>query len=215
MRRSLLALSAILAIALAGCATAEPEASEAPSASPSPTASETPSASPSPTEEPVAEAPQCGDAYLLATNAMAPTGFVGTDDEVLASMAPAAGFVDPAALDGLDVRCTVTYLGIADGPGGSSIVEVSVAFVGADPAPVPALEAWATAAGYVADGAGAPAEWSQPPAADGTTTQKVVWLTSADRGLDDAAVADLATQTGVPMDASTMQVVHSDFTVGG
>lgn len=209
LQRTTIGIIALAAL-LAGCAVAEPEPSGEPAASPSATATETPTPTPSPTEESFAEPPQCGDAYVLALNAGGVVGFTGTDDEVLAAAAPTIGFAHPEAIDGLDVRCTVTMLSPTDGAPGT--VEVSMAFVGPEPAPVPALERWATDAGYV-PGDSVPAEWFRPLAADSSTTQKVVWLTSADRGLDEEGVASLAEQTGVAMDLDTMLLVHYDFTV--
>ncbi len=220
MRRSSLAVSVVLAtaVALVGCSAQEPQPSEEPaaSASPSATASATPSPSPSatPSEEPVAE-PQCGDAYVIASTS-GDTGFSifpGTDEEVLAAAQPRAGFVAPEAIDGLDVLCTVTHLAPTNGEPG--VVELSTAFIAPGPGAEEQLAAWATEHGYVADDTSSPySERYLPRLADGSTTMKIVFAPIARFGGPDAlGTRDWAGETGVAVVGETLVVTHSDFTI--
>lgn len=221
MRRSILAVPAALAIALAlaGCAVAEPEPAEEPAASPSATAAEAPTPTPSPTEEPVAEPPQCGDAYVYASNQSSTGPRSGTEDEVLAALDPRAEFTVPEALAGLDVLCTVTTTELAEGPpnadGTPRILTIGTAFVAPTPDPAAALDAWTDANGYAPqDGSvGEFPEHFAPTNADGSTTTKIVWMPVTDLGWDEARAAEESARLGVDVPIDGWVVFYYDFTI--
>lgn len=158
--RALLALPLAI-LALTGCgptASVPPEpvvtdGSQAPSAAPAGTStSATPSASPAPSLSPalpmpLADAPPCGDGVVLAA-AMVPPETPGGEDWLEAGEAE-AGFAPAAALDGLGVLCSLTFLTQPDGA--QEMALTSQAYVRGDDVEG-ALRAWAVSAGAVQTG---------------------------------------------------------------
>ncbi|GAA2174154.1 hypothetical protein GCM10009846_19010 [Agrococcus versicolor] len=226
MRRRCLAAPVALAILLSGCAAAEPEASPSasavespiPSATPSPTPTPTPTPTSTPSAEPAAEPPRCGDAYVLDSNQSSSIGQIpGTDEEVLAALAPRPGFAAEGALDGLAVLCTVITTGLVDGPpnpdGSPSIVGVSTAFVDGAGAVDEAIAAWAAANGYAATSDGEHPEYALPRDADGNTPKKIVSIPVSMFGWDEAEVARQSALLGVEIDLDDRLVSFSDFTI--
>jgi len=219
MRLSLIAVPLLLVLAATGCTSTDAEPSQQPSAPPPATTSAAPSSAPTPSDETEAAPPQCGDAYVLASNQQSSTPLIGTDEEVLAALDPRPGFPVADALTGLDVLCTVTTTTTADGPpnpdGTPSILALGTAFLGADPDPTATLEAWAAANGYAAQ-AGSAGDYPErfaPLAADGTTTTKIVWLPVTLMGWDEPRVAEESARLGVDVRLDSWAVFFYDFTI--
>ncbi|WP_376918055.1 hypothetical protein [Agrococcus sp. GCM10030264] len=228
MRRRILAAPIALAVVLAGCAVEQgaspspsavtsPTPSVAPTSSATPTPTPTPTPIPTPFAEPVAEPPQCGDAYVVESSRGGAHGMSGTDAEVLAALMPRPAFLAADALDGLDTFCTVTTTTLVDGPpnpdGTPRILDVSIAFVGGGAATDESLAAWAAANGYAADGGGDYPEHVAPAAADGTTTRKIVWMPASYLGWDEAEALAQSTLLGVDVAIDDRVVVFYDFTI--
>lgn len=211
-----------LAALLAGCAAADEPGAQ--SESPMPTAtseatSEAPEPSTEPSPAPSTEPPQCGDAYVYASNQSSTAPRSGTEDEVLAALDPRAGFAVPEALAGLDVLCTVTTTELADGPpnpdGTPRILTIGTAFVASTPDPAAALDVWTDANGYAPqDGSvGELPEHFAPTNADGSTTTKIVWMPVTNLGWDEARAAEESARLGVDVPIDGWVVFFYDFTI--
>ncbi|MCR8671933.1 hypothetical protein NWP09_12375, partial [Agrococcus sp. HG114] len=180
-------------------ASTAPSAPEAPRATTDATSGTDPSARPdpgasagtgasadpgAPTDADAADVDYCGDDFVLAQFGTSGWSWEGTPAEQLRQSAPSATFAPADLIDGLDVRCGVSYRHPTDGERGYADASVAVVRDGA--AAEAQLEQWVAANGWDEGGEHGLVR------ADGTYDVKLWWRVIPDEppmGADEAAVA--------------------------